>query len=457
MIKVSIYVAAYNYAHYIEEAIQSILSQTMQDWELIIINDGSTDNTLDVIEQYKTNSKVQIIDQENKGLNITNNIALRLAKGEYIVRLDADDYMDINALLILSNSLDINPDVDLVYPDYYTIDPSGKIIEQVRRKNLIDEVELLDLPAHGACTMYRTNVLRQIGGYIEEFDCQDGYELWLRFTKKHKPHNVNIPLFYYRQHPKSLTKNQNHILKTRRKIKRNFIEKELDGDLPKVLGIVPVTKQSVFSSMDPFAELAGRPAIWHTLSQLEHAKSLDKVVLSSYDDELLEFTKDFKNIQPIKRDINQTQFISKIENLAIDILEKLKIESNYVPDAVCILYTNTPLRKAYHIDWAVDTLTIYNVDTVVSVQEELAHCYHHRKSGLEPINKSPRDFRLERDAIFKENGSIILSKTDKLLETKSFFGGLIGHIVMLPEESVKINSEFELWLAEKILLKQNSN
>ena len=99
----------------------------------------------------------------------------------------------------------------------------------------------------------------------------------------------------------------------------------------------------------------------------------------------------------MKRDLKCSQSNSKLEDLVIDILIKHKQESGYEPDAVCILYVNTPLRRACHIDWAVDTLKIFNVDTVLSVQEELAHCYRHRKFGLEPINKSPRNLRLERE------------------------------------------------------------
>lgn len=105
MAKVTVYIPTYNYAHYVDKAVQSVLKQTMQDWELIIINDGSTDNTIDVLNRYKNNQKIRIIDQENKGLNVTNNIALRLSNGQYVMRLDADDYLDENALLVMSSIL----------------------------------------------------------------------------------------------------------------------------------------------------------------------------------------------------------------------------------------------------------------------------------------------------------------------------------------------------------------
>ena len=121
MPKITVYITAYNYGKYIAKAIQSVFKQTLDDWELIIINDGSTDNTAEVLAQYKKHPKIRIVEQENKGLNVANNIALRLSNGKYIIRLDADDYFDENILLVLSNVLDTKPEIGLVYPDYYHI------------------------------------------------------------------------------------------------------------------------------------------------------------------------------------------------------------------------------------------------------------------------------------------------------------------------------------------------
>jgi len=456
MCKVTVYIPTYNYANYIEKAIYSVLVQTMTDWELIIINDGSTDNTMEVLRKYQDHPQVRVINQENKGLNVTNNIALRLAVGKYIMRLDADDYLDENALLVLSNTLDVKPEVDLVYPDYYLINRDGEIIELVRRKKIEEEVQLLDLPAHGACTMFRTRVLKLIGGYIEDFRCQDGYEIWLRFIQRHKPYNVNMPLFYYRQHLGSLTKNQERILKTRRRIKRQFIAKQYNGSLPKVLGLVPAVRRSVYPQNDPFIKVDGRPLIWYTLAQVEEAKSLDKVVLSSEDEDVLAYASKFPSIIPMKRDPELAKAGTKMEDVAIDVLDTLRDHWGYEPDAVCTLYINTPLRKATHIDWAVNTMKIFDVDTVISVQEELAHCYHHRRFGLTPIRTTAQGLRLERDAIYKENGAIYLSKVSVLREGR-LIGKAVGHVTMLPEESIKINSSYEFWLAEKILKEWKTN
>ena len=84
------------------------------------------------------------------------------AKGEYIIRLDADDYLDESALLVMAKYLDANQDIALVYPNYYYVNEEGNFLGLERRKIIGKEVEVLDLPAHGACTMVRKRILKSI-------------------------------------------------------------------------------------------------------------------------------------------------------------------------------------------------------------------------------------------------------------------------------------------------------
>jgi len=450
MPKISVYIAAYNYATYIAESIDSVIKQTYSDWELIIINDGSTDNTKEVIEQYD-HPNIRVVHQENKGLNVTNNIALRLARGEYIMRLDADDFLDENALLILSSTLDKKKDIDLVYPDYYLVDIAGKVLDLVRRKKIDDEVQLLDLPAHGACTIFRTSVLRQLGGYIEDYSCQDGYELWLRFIQRFKPYNLNIPLFYYRQHSESLTTNESRILETRRQIKRDFVSKNAHINTPKVLAVIPASRNSVYPKNDPLIELAGKPLIWYSIEEAQKSKLIDKIVVTSDDEEVLSYISGNEKIIGVKRSNDPQKNNIKLEGVLLETLDSIKEEHSYIPDFVCSLFVNTPLRRAKHIDWAIDTLSIFNLDSVISVEEIPMICYQHRENGLLPIAGSVRGVRLERDAIYKENGAVMIFNVSSL-EEENFLGKSVGHIQMMPEESIKINSDYEFWLAEKIIM-----
>lgn len=451
--KITVYIPTYNYASYIKEAIDSVIRQNMDDWELIVINDGSTDHTSEVIKTYKDHPKIRIIDQENHGLNATNNIALGLSQGQYIMRLDGDDYLDENILLVLSNILDKKKDVGLIYPDYYHVSEDGQILEIIRRKKIGEEVELLDLPAHGACTMIRKECLNELKGYEEAFSCQDGYDLWLRFLQKFKPYNINIPLFYYRQHGSSLTTKQGKILDTRRQIKKNFVDRYINGKRPKVLGIVPVVAKSVYSKSGPFELLNGRPLLWYTLDAAQKAQYLDKIVISSEDEDVLAYADSFEKIIKLKRPDELAKPMARIPDTVNNVLASLEQSSGYRPDAVCVLYITTPLRKARHIDKAIDTMAIFKVDSVISVEEELSFCYHHRRLGLSPINASQgngEDLRAERDAIYKENGAVYISKVD-VFKKRRLVGQKIGHIQMLPDESVRIHNEYDYWLAGKIL------
>lgn len=450
MTKTTVYITAHNYGRYIEQAIQSVLKQTQQDWELIVINDGSTDNTLEVLKKYKGNPCISIVDQENKGLTVSNNVALRLSRGRYIVRLDADDYLDENALMVLSSVLDNKPEVGLVYPDYYEVNSQGDVIRLVRRKKIGEEVELLDLPAHGACTMFRKECLLQLGGYAEQFSCQDGYDIWIRFIKEFKPYNVNIPLFYYRQHPASLTKRQDRILNTRREIKREYVKNHLNNAVPKTLGVIPVVRNSI-QFRDPFQKLAGRALLDYTLEEAVKARLLDRIVLATDDEDVIQYVASHQQIITIKRPEALSGTSVRMHRIMDYVLDQMEREYAYRPDAVCALYVNTPLRKAHHIDKAIDTMAIFGVDSVVSVEEELAFCYTHGRNGLQPLDTA-REIRAEKRGIYKENSALYLSRVDVIRNQKRLVGEKVGHIVMLPEESIKINSAFEFWLAEKILL-----
>lgn len=455
MPKVTVYITAHNYGKYLSQAIDSVIKQKFDDWELIIIDDGSTDNTQDILKTFTVYPKIKIIHQEKRGLTVTNNIALRLSRGKYIMRLDADDYLDENALLVLSNILDTHPEVDLVYPDYYRVDDEGEIIDIERRKKIGEEVTLLDLPAHGACTMIRKSCLIELGGYDENLSCQDGYDLWIRFINRYKPYNVNIPLFYYRQHSKSLTQDKRKILLARHRAKRNFVQAKFGKNIPKILAIIPVREQTKIFSDSALKEIAGKPLIYYTISEVLKTELLDKVVVTSDSEKVLKYAEDFPKILGIKRSPELASPNSRIEPTVDYILTLLKKNQNYRPDAVMLLYTHTPIRKYIHIEKAIDTMLIFNVDSVVSVCEDLNFYYHHTKSGLAPL-VNRRFLRLERDALYKENGAIYLSKTSAI-KKDNFLGTKLGHIVMLPEESIKVDSEFNFWLAEKIIKEWENN
>jgi len=144
-LKITVYITNYNYGRFIEQAIDSVLNQTEQDFEIIIIDDGSIDNSRAIIDSYRNNPKIKIVLQQNKGLTTSNNVALKLSQGKYIMRLDADDYLVQNALSKLSSVLDKKPNLGMVFGDYYLVDEKNHILEHFQRHDFNNDVELFDL------------------------------------------------------------------------------------------------------------------------------------------------------------------------------------------------------------------------------------------------------------------------------------------------------------------------
>ena len=449
MIKVTVYIPSYNYGKFLKQSIQSVLNQKYDDWQLIVIDDGSTDNTRHILEEFRAHSKLTIIHQEKKGLPVSNNIALRMSQGTYIMRLDADDYLDENALLVLSNILDTHPDVGLVYPDYYRVDEDNCIIDIERRKKIGEEVELLDIPAHGACTMLRKSCLLELGGYNESLTCQDGYDLWIKFIHKFKPYNVNVPLFYYRQHHLSLTQDKSKILSTRHHLQRTFVKDKFGNQIPKVMAIIPVRKEIGPIPNLALQKCAGKYFLDFTIEEALKTNLLDKIVVTSEDQDVLGYIKKFPKVIGIQRSSNLALVNSRIEPTVDFVLDTLKKREQYVCDAVMLLYPHTPLRKYVHIEKAIDTMLIFDVDSVISVTEVLKVFYQHTKQGLSPL-MNKRMLRLEREALYEENGAIYLSKTSHMTKD-NFLSSKLGHVIMLPEESLKVDSKFNFWLIEKVL------
>ncbi|MFK5892033.1 MAG: glycosyltransferase family 2 protein [Pseudomonadota bacterium] len=110
---VSVIMPAYNAELYINDAIQSVINQTYDNWELIIINDGSTDNTLEAIQLF-FDERIVLLEQENKGVSAARNVGLDVAKGKFITFLDADDILPEESLISRVNYLNENSDIDLV-------------------------------------------------------------------------------------------------------------------------------------------------------------------------------------------------------------------------------------------------------------------------------------------------------------------------------------------------------
>lgn len=207
---VSIIMPIYNGEDFINYAIESALNQTYELFELIIVNDGSTDNSSDVINNYLIDKRIKYFHQNNRGVAAARNTALRQAKGQFIAFLDQDDIWLSDKLNLQVCYLMENPHIHLVYSRQEFIDATGKRIHynwptgangycfsQIFQRNHITILTVL----------LRKSTIEEIGYFNEYLSGTDDYEMWLRITLKHPIHFMNETLALYRIHSTNVSKN----------------------------------------------------------------------------------------------------------------------------------------------------------------------------------------------------------------------------------------------------------
>ncbi|MCR9253061.1 MAG: glycosyltransferase [bacterium] len=448
---ISVYITNHNYGKYITQSIESVLHQTIQDFELIIIDDGSTDNSRDIINTYQDNPKIKVIFQQNKGLNVTNNIALRAAKGKYIMRLDADDYLDHNALLVMSNLLEKDSELGMIFPDYYLVDEENTILGLEKRHDFTKEVELLDQPAHGACTMIRRDFLLSLNGYNEDYSCQDGYELWIKFISAYKVRNINTALFFYRRHGANLTGNEERILTTRAKIKDDYLDQSKTKT--KSAAIIPIRGENSQNHTTAFEQIGDKTLLDWKIQELLKSDRIDQVLVTSpseqvkkhiesnYTDERVIFHNRGESLAQLNIDLHET---------ITDLLKDKRINKKSI-EYLLVLGIEFPFISQNTINDSINSAQIFEADSLISVRPETNLFFQHDGAGMKPILNMEKFTRLEREAIYKYTGGIMLSKLSFFDQEKKLLGGKVGHIVIGQRESHGIFTKYDLNLARLIV------
>jgi glycosyltransferase involved in cell wall biosynthesis/thioesterase domain-containing protein len=198
--KVSIYIPAYNASRYIVESVQSCLKQTFNDLEVFICDDGSTDNTLPLLEEhFSGNPRVRWVSQKNGGIGKATNTAIRHCRGMYIAQLDADDLLKPDAVQACVRLLD-GKGVEAVYADCDYIDENGKYIRdgwcggEFSREWMATGMIATDF------RMFRKRIWSRIAGCNEEIKNAVDFDLWLKIDEKGSIGHIHQILYSYRWH-----------------------------------------------------------------------------------------------------------------------------------------------------------------------------------------------------------------------------------------------------------------
>lgn len=206
--RVSIVIAVYNREKYLGIAVDSVLRQTYQDWELIISDDGSIDGTLDIARQFALeDDRIRVLTAEHRGAVYALIAGFNAARGEFIGQLDSDDLLEPEAIELTAVVLDNDAECGMVYTNYMDIDENGRILGPGRRCAIPYSKErmLVDFMAFHF-RLIRRSIYILSGGFNSRFNLIEDYELCLRLSEITKIKRVERLLYQYRVHSESETR-----------------------------------------------------------------------------------------------------------------------------------------------------------------------------------------------------------------------------------------------------------
>jgi len=233
MAKVSVVIPTYNYGHYLGDAIVSVLRQSYEDLELIIVDDGSTDDTRSLIRRY-SDPRITWYFQPHKGISAARNFGIHQSRGEYIAFLDADDYWAPTKIDEQVNSIRSQNEVGLIYSGFFLIDQGGQIIAKRSPVKVFDPplktLLLGNIISGSSSTAFVPRYVFDIAGeFDEQIKGGEDWDMWIRISEKFKILAIDEPLAFIRLHSQNTTSNIDAMDVHQQAVIRKFFQNQ---DLP---------------------------------------------------------------------------------------------------------------------------------------------------------------------------------------------------------------------------------
>lgn len=185
---ISVVIPAFNAEKTIKETVESVLNQTFRDFEVIIVNDGSTDKTLNILSQF-SDYRVRVFSQENSGPQKSRNLGIEKSVGEYITFLDADDLWKPDKLELQLQMFKQYPESSVVYSWTNVIDEENQVSRRggyfKRRGNVFLDLLLINFIESGSNPLIRSEVIKRVGGFDEEIVAGQDWDMWLSLAENH--------------------------------------------------------------------------------------------------------------------------------------------------------------------------------------------------------------------------------------------------------------------------------
>lgn len=447
---VSVYIVNHNYGRFLEQAIHSVLDQDYPALELIVVDDASDDDSDRVLEAFREDSRVRVIRQvTNRGLTACCNAAIRASTGEFVMRLDADDYLLPHAVSSMAAALLGEPAAPLVFPDYLEVDARGTLIRRVKRHDFAALEAISDLPAHGACTMVRRSFLDSFGGYDAEIACQDGFDLWLNVGADQRVINIGEPLFAYRQHGGNLTRNERVLLRARARLLAKHVARR-GLTRPRVLAVVPVRGREVDPQSLALEPLGDGLLIDWTVREALVCGGIDRVIVSSPDQRVLEHVDSAYGAK-----VGAHGRVLELAGLNVGLSDTVRqvlhaeLAEGRSYDAALILAIESPFRSSLFMQMSIDIMQLFGVISAIGVRREDDAFYRHDGLGLRPVREDGK-LRLEREDLFRACGGMRLIKLG--LDAEPLESGRLGHVLLDPISALNIRTSLDWQMAHHLVV-----
>lgn len=224
--KVSVIIPAFNAAKHIQRTMETVFNQTYKDFEVIVVDDGSTDGTIDILKTYS--DRVRWAVQNHQGQAFAINHGISMARGEYLAYFDADDLMSPTKLQVQANYLDEHPEVDVVYTDMFVTNQEGESV--LKKYEPVDPFYLLQYCCVSRITvMHRRGCLDRIGLFDGTITGSDDWDMWIRMSECCRMTYINQGLSEYLLHGENIsfrrTNQLNHVRRMRWEIVRRACQR----------------------------------------------------------------------------------------------------------------------------------------------------------------------------------------------------------------------------------------
>ena len=300
---------------------------------------------------------------------------------------------------------------------------------------------------HGACTMFEVRSLKSVGGYSEDINAQDGWELWYKLFKRIGAVNVNVPVFYYRQHGGSLSRNRDRLLEARCKIFDRIASKQSGDYKLKSVGLISVREDYPDFKGVPYHLFGEQSLLEIAIIEACCSAELDMVVVASESQLVLDFAAQLEEQGKVPAHHRLKRQRKQLEEGKVPIRDFMLEAGDYFhkvrgvdPDIIVFLSIHAPLRRSNHIDSALNLIKVTEGDTVVSVEQEVEPVFSQGPHGLSMLNPGRfRNIALDGERLYKFNGSLLATWWDVLL-SHDLFGSKIVHLEMTPRESLQIKT-----------------